>query len=82
MPTSSDGRSIIALPSTAAGGTVSRIVARLPTAVVTTPRSDADLVVTEHGVADLRGASLNERRERLLAIAAPHLRHQLAADDS
>ena len=73
------GRSIIALPATAAGGTVSRIVPRLAAATVTTPRADADLVVTEHGVADLRGATLGERRERLLAIAAPHLRDGLDA---
>jgi len=70
------GRSIIALPSTARNGTISRIVARLG-GPVTTPRSDADLVVTEHGVADLRGASATQRRERLLAIAAPHLRDEL-----
>ncbi len=49
------GRSIVALPSTARNGTISRIVARLG-GPVTTPRADADLVVTEHGVADLRGA--------------------------
>ena len=70
------GRSIIALPSTARNGTISRIVARLG-GPVTTARSDADLVVTEHGVADLRGASVTQRRERLLAIAAPHLRDEL-----
>ncbi len=79
---SSTGRSIIALPATAAGGTISRIVDRLRSATVTTPRSDADIVVTEYGVADLRGCSLHERRERLLAVAAPHLRHQLTADDA
>ena len=38
---------------------------------MSTARADADLVVTEHGVADLRGASLSERRARLLAIADP-----------
>jgi acyl-CoA hydrolase len=72
--TSSHGRSIVALPSTARGGSVSRIVARLGDGVVSTPRADADLVVTEHGVADLRGATLRERAERLVAIADP--RHQ------
>ena len=76
--TSESGRSIITLPSTAAGGTVSRIVATLADGVVTTPRSDADLIVTEHGVADLRGASLRQRAERLLAIADPRHRDELA----
>jgi acyl-CoA hydrolase len=68
------GRSIVALPATARDGTVSRIVARLGDGIVSTARADADLVVTEHGVADLRGATLPERRARLLAIADP--RHQ------
>jgi acetyl-CoA hydrolase len=71
------GRSIIAVPSTAAGGTISRIVARLGDAVTTTPRADADLVVTEHGVADLRGATLSERAERLIAVADPAHRDAL-----
>ncbi len=65
------GRSIVALPSTARDGTISRIVARLGDGIVSTARADADLVVTEHGVADLRGATLAERRTRLLAIADP-----------
>jgi acyl-CoA hydrolase len=76
--TAPNGRSIIAMPSTAAGGSVSRIVATLSAPVVSTARSDADIVVTEHGVADLRGATLRERRERLLAIAAPDLRDGVA----
>jgi acyl-CoA hydrolase len=65
------GRSVVALASTAARGTVSRIVTRLPDEVVTTPRADADLVVTEFGVADLRGATLHQRAARLMAIAHP-----------
>jgi acyl-CoA hydrolase len=69
--TSPHGRSIVALPSTARGGSVSRIVANLGDGVVSTPRADADLVVTEHGVADLRGATLRQRAERLAAIADP-----------
>jgi acetyl-CoA hydrolase len=77
------GRSIITLASTASGGTISRIVARLGDAVTSTPRADADLVVTEHGVADLRGATLRQRAERLIAIADPahrdDLRRALAA---
>lgn len=72
---SSGGRSIIALPSTARGGSVSRIVPRLST--VTVPKTDADLVVTEHGVADLRGATLSARARRLIAIADPAFRDSL-----
>lgn len=71
------GRSIIALPSTARRGTVSRIVTKLSDAVVTTPRSDADLFVTEHGVAELRGVPLHERARRLIEIADPRFRAEL-----
>ena len=45
--------------------------------MVTTARSDVDTVVTEYGVAHLRGLSLRERAERLVAIAAPEFRDQL-----
>jgi acyl-CoA hydrolase len=71
------GRSIIALPATAKGGTVSRIVARLGDAVVTSLRSDMDAVVTEYGVAELDGCALAERARRLIAIAAPQFREAL-----
>lgn len=74
---SSGGRSIIALPSTTPDGKQSRIVAALDGRPVTTPRADADLVVTEYGVADLRGRSLRERAERLRAIAHPDFRDRL-----
>lgn len=73
------GRAVIALPATAARGRISRIVARLGDGVVTTPRSDADLVVTEHGTADIRGVPLRERARRLIAIAEPAFRDQLEA---
>ena len=49
----------------------SRIVARLHEGTVTTPRSDADVVVTEWGAAQLRGQPLRERMRRLIAIAHP-----------
>ena len=59
------GKAIIALPSTARKGTVSRIVPALaPGAAVTTMRADVDYVVTEHGVAHLRGQGLRERARR------------------
>ena len=75
---SQGGRSILALPATAAGGQASRIVARFGAGeVVSCPRADADIVVTEHGIAQLRGRSLAERARALLAIAAPALRKSL-----
>lgn len=73
---SAGGRAIIALPSTASGGTISRIVAGVST--VTCPRSDVDAIVTEWGVAELRGRTLNQRAEAMIRIAAPPFREQLA----
>lgn len=70
------GVPIVALPSTARG--VGRIVSRL-SGPVSTPRSEGIVVVTEHGVADLRGATLNQRVERMIAIAHPDLRADLDA---
>lgn len=78
--TSARGRSVIAFASSAAKGAVSRIVPRLVDGVVTTPRADADLFVTEFGVADLRGVPLNERPARLIAIAHPD--HRAALSDA
>lgn len=72
------GRSIVAFGSTAGQGRISRIVARCRGGVITTARSDVDLVVTEYGVASLRGASLAERARRLIAIAHPDFREDLA----
>lgn len=78
---SSGGRSILALPSTAERGQRSRILAALPHgSPVGVSRSDIDCVVTEHGVAELKGASVEERAERLIAIASPAFREALAAD--
>ncbi|MBM3344197.1 MAG: acetyl-CoA hydrolase [Betaproteobacteria bacterium] len=71
------GRSIIALPSATPDGKHSRIVASLDGRPVTTTRADNDIVVTEYGVADLRGRSLSERAARLRAIAHPAFRDQL-----
>lgn len=72
------GISIIALQATAGRGGVSRIVPRLDS-VCSIPRHDVDVVVTEHGAADLRQASVMERGQRLIAIAAPQHRETLAA---
>jgi 4-hydroxybutyrate CoA-transferase len=72
------GRSIIALPSTGKGGSISRIVRRLPAgARVTTPRYLADCVVTEHGVAELAGKSDAGRARELIRVADPAFRNEL-----
>jgi acetyl-CoA hydrolase len=74
------GRSIIALRSTAGGGRVSRIVPRIePPAPVTLPAYLADLIVTEHGVADVRGLPLGQRAEAIISVAAPQHREALRA---
>lgn len=70
------GRSIIALPATAAGGKASRIVMNL-SGPVTIARSDIDTVVTEYGAAELRGQPFKERARRLIAIAHPDFRETL-----
>jgi acetyl-CoA hydrolase len=74
---SPDGRSIIALPASTGDGAQSRIVATLGNAPVTTARSDVDLIVTEFGVADLRGCGLRERARRMISIADPKFREML-----
>jgi acyl-CoA hydrolase len=74
---SEGGRSILALPATAKGGRLSRIVPRLATPTISLSRDDADLIITEHGAADLRGADLQTRACRLIAIAAPDQREGL-----
>jgi len=68
------GRSVTALPSTARSG-VSRIVPRVQR--ITVARSDVDVIVTEHGTAELRGASEGERARRLIEVAAPQHRDGL-----
>jgi acyl-CoA hydrolase len=74
------GQAIIALPATAKAGTVSRIAPTLaPGAGVVTTRGHVQFVVTEHGVADLRGRNLRERAEALVAIAEPAHREDLRA---
>jgi len=70
------GIPVIALPSTA--GTTSRIVASL-NGPVSLARSDAGVIVTEYGMADLRGLTLAQRRKRMLAIAHPGHRPALEA---
>ena len=74
------GKAIIVLPSTAVGGTVSRIVPTLTAGThVSTSKNDINYVVTEHGVAQLRGKSAKQRAAALIAIAHPDFRAELAA---
>ncbi|WP_304440465.1 acetyl-CoA hydrolase/transferase C-terminal domain-containing protein, partial [Hyphomonas sp. ND6WE1B] len=75
---SEGGRSIIALPATARGGSLSRIVVQLASPTVTLSRAEAGYVVTEYGVADLTTADIDQRAERLIAISAPDFRDELA----
>jgi 4-hydroxybutyrate CoA-transferase len=77
---SAGGKAFIALPSTAKGGTISRIVPRLaPGAGVVTTRGHVQWVVTEHGKADLRGRTLRQRAEMLIELADPAFRGELRA---
>ncbi len=75
-----EGRPIIALPSTASGGTVSRITPFLAegSGVVTT-RAHVRTIVTEWGIAELYGKSIRERAQALIAIAHPDFRDELTA---
>jgi len=80
---SKGGRSIIAFRSTAAGGKLSRIVPHLDEgAVVTTTRTDIHYVVTEYGIADMRGKSVHQRADALIAVAHPDFRSDLKRDFS
>jgi len=75
-----EGRAIIALPSTAAGGRISRITPFLDEgAGVVTTRAHVRTVVTEYGVAELYGKSIRERARALIGIAHPDFRDQLTA---
>jgi acyl-CoA hydrolase len=72
------GRAFVVLPSTAANGTISRIRATLTSgSVVTTLKNTVDHIVTEHGVADMRGRSISQRAAALIAVADPRFRDDL-----
>ena len=76
---SKGGKSFIAFSSTAKGGTISKIKPILtPGAVCTTSKNDVDYIVTEYGLAHLRGHSLAQRAKQLIAIAHPDFRDELA----
>ena len=75
---SPEGQGFIVLHSTTREGSVSRIVPRLSAgAAVTTGKNTVDKVVTEYGVAELRGHTIGERTTALIAIAHPEHREQL-----
>jgi acyl-CoA hydrolase len=75
---SEHGQSFIVLHSTTADESISRIVAQLhPGAAVTTFKNTVDRVVTEYGVAELRGSSIRERTRKLIGIAHPKFRDEL-----
>jgi acyl-CoA hydrolase len=73
------GKAFIVLPSTAKGDTISRIVPSLsPGTHISTSKNDINYVVTEHGVAQLRGKSAGQRARELIAIAHPNFRAELS----
>ncbi len=78
---SATGRSLICLPSTALvdGVRISRITAEFPRGtIVTTPRHELDVVITEHGAAELADRTVDERAEALIEIAHPDFRDELS----
>lgn len=75
-----NGRGILALTSTAKKGTISRIVPRLPRNATSISRADVDTVVTEHGIAELKYKTIDQRAKSLIAIADPRHQDQLAAE--
>jgi 4-hydroxybutyrate CoA-transferase len=78
---SKGGRSILAFPSTTKKGTISKIVPYLTKGgTVTTSRNDVDYIVTEYGIAKMKGNTLRERASQLIGIAAPQFRDDLAKE--
>lgn len=79
--TDGKGKSIIACRATARGGSISTIVSVLPAGTaVTLHRSNVDLIVTEFGIASLRGKTIPERAQELINIAHPDFRDQLTKE--
>jgi acyl-CoA hydrolase len=78
-----DGKSVIVMPSSAIvrGRRLSRIAATLaPGTVMTLPRTFVHYVVTEYGIAALKGKSLKERAHQLIAVAHPDFRNELTSE--
>jgi len=77
---SKGGKSFIVLPSTAKDGAVSRIAPTLsPGTLISTSKNDVNYVVTEYGIAQLRGKSMKQRTQELIAVAHPDFRGELRA---
>ncbi len=75
---SEGGKSILAFPSTAARGKISRIVPVIDKgASITTTRNDVQYIVTEYGIADLRGKTVKDRMQALIDIAHPDFRDEI-----
>lgn len=74
---SAGGLAILALPSSNERGDISRIVQRIACGYVTSAQSDVDVIVTEHGIADIRGTDFVERRMLIANIANPRARESL-----
>lgn len=78
---SKGGKSIMAMPSSAKGGTISKIVPKLTDySAVATTRNDVNYVVTEYGIAQLKGKSNRERARALINVAHPNFREELAKE--
>ncbi len=78
---SKGGRSIIAMPSLAKHGTLSRVVPLITEgSAITTPRNDVNFIVTEYGIAELKGKSVRDRARALIKIAHPNFREELAEE--
>ena len=78
---SKGGRSIMAMPSTAKGDTISKIVPKITDySAVTTTRNDVNYVVTEYGIAQLKGKTMRERARALISIAHPNFREELCKE--
>jgi len=75
---SEGGVPILALPASAKKGAISRITPCLPPGAVSVPRADVAVVITEHGVTDLRGLGLDERAQALIGVADPAHRDALS----
>lgn len=83
MSADGQGKSIIAMPSTASKGKLSRIVPFLDHgSCVTTSRTDVQYIVTEYGIANLRGKNLKQRAKELINIAHPDFREELKKEYS
>ena len=74
------GRSLIVLPSTAKGESISRIVPKLSSPTVSLSKTEIDVVVTEHGVANMRNKSIDGRAKEIINVAAPQWREQLSRE--